>query len=93
MASPQGTRSISARRVSIQDVPAAESSGPPKLPPPYDDVFRTELWPTIPDSLMTPAERMADAKTDVMMAYLQDLRQDVSNTTTLPSSDFVTRLR
>lgn len=45
-----------------------------KLPASADDIFKSSFWPSLPIGTTSLESQITNAKLDMMMAYLQDIR-------------------
>lgn len=45
-----------------------------QLPAPSDDIFKSSLWPSLPNGTASLEMQILDAKLDMIMAYVQDIR-------------------
>ncbi|RDL41720.1 uncharacterized protein BP5553_01699 [Venustampulla echinocandica] len=54
-----------------------------KLPPPDKDISKTDLWPTAPPGTESLSHRIIEARTDILLAMIQEIRLDTASIKTL----------
>lgn len=50
----------------------------PELPAPYDNIFKSDLWPSLPIGVTSLESQITNVKLDLIMAYLQNVRLNLT---------------